>query len=166
MLVRIIAADVAGKQSISLLHDVLGHAARRSSDQHGWDVGFLERMQHVLHTRNPRQTFDLRLEHIILELLVDFGNAQCAAMRNHDLCHVWYRSAGALPTEVLVPLAAIVVRDLNLTVMPERLRIDESTVQIPEHGFEQHSYLRPHARTPIGAFTLAAFHCSNRMRQP
>ena len=28
---------------------------------------------------------------IILELLVDFGNAQCAAMRNHDLCHVWYR---------------------------------------------------------------------------
>ena len=61
---------------------------------------------------------------------------------------------------------AIVVRDLNLTVMPERLRIDESTVQIPEHGFEQHSYLRPHARTPIGAFTLAAFHCTNRMRQP
>ena len=87
-------------------------------------------------------------------------------MRNHDLCHVWHRSAGALPTEVLVPLAAIVVRDLNLTVMPERLRIDESTVQIPEHGFEQHGYLRSHDRTPIGAFTLAAFHCTNRMRQP
>ena len=29
---------------------------------------------------------------------------------NEDLCHVWHRSAGALPTEVLVPLAAIVVR--------------------------------------------------------
>ena len=142
MFVRIVATDVAGEQSLGLLHDVLRHTARRRGDQHGRNAGLLERVQHVQYAGNPRQTFDLRLEHIILELFVDFGNAQCAAMRNHDLCHVWHRSAGALPTEVLVPLAAIVVRNLDFTVMPKRLRIDKRSVQIPKHGLEQHGYLR------------------------
>ena len=87
-------------------------------------------------------------------------------MRNHDLCHVRHRSAGARPTEVLVPLAAIVVRDFDFAVMPKRFRIDKRSIQIPKHGLEQHGYLRSHARTPIDAFTLAAFHCTNRMRQP
>ena len=49
--------------------------------------------------------------------------------------------AGAFPTEILIPIAAVLRSEFDLAVMPQGFGIDGGAVKITEYGFQQHVFL-------------------------
>ena len=133
----VIAAHVTGERAGRCLRDqVFRQMTRRCGDKHRRHARLLQRQQHVFDAIDPRNAFEFLLRHIIDHALADFFDRQLAAVLHHAAGHVRNRRSGTLPSEVLIPVSAVVGCDFQLAFMPIRFGINQRAVHVPEHGFE------------------------------
>ena len=135
----IVTADESSERAgRRMINHVLSEPARRCRDQHGGNPGIDQRPQHVQYATRPRHPLELLLGDVIDHRFGNLLGRQIRPVLDHRFRAMVKRSARTGPRQILIPIPAMRRGDLHLALVPVGFRIDQRTVQIPEHGLQQH----------------------------